>query len=732
MADGEGKCFEKKLLYEIEQPGVLYMTLDGHDPVYVGFQSKLKLEIRLVLPNGLAQNVVNAGKLDVKPEDVHIQQKGLLNGAENLASHESFQSDRDLELDNVSLEAEDHPVLNTSCENNVDSNHFIGKAAVTCTTVRASKRADANKSKFVNPRANTGVERSLVKPGPSPKQLSKKQTEASGRKAGEKPIVELQKNSDEELQKIREKARMKLLLSRQTKNTKSVVLSRSQLSIFLNKFPKKSGVDGGEPAVSPDSNEQVNDRSEKKSHQDIGEKASTSKDIHSQEVSLSCKYCANTFPSRKEYYKHRKYTPLNYHVCLQCNTAFPYRAYLIVHMKYHNEKGQRRSYNCDKCNFKSTNTSDLKKHTLVHTFEHSYQCCQCKKTFPAETLLLKHLAKHRPKGVIKCSCCNEYFPSRGALADHKMVHQQYKCGLCGQMFPNKTSRLIHYRADHKDNILKCPQCGRMYSTQEEFASHLKMHRQRRRQQCPICGAMVLKLPPHLRTHKSIEEMPDSELFMCDQCPSKFKSSSHLRTHMRKHSNKKLYKCHLCSKECSSRGLLSRHLLNLHSSLMPYQCEICGKQCKQRGNLKIHMRIHSNTKMFPCNFCDQAFNYKASLQGHLRSKHSMEPTAGSDVAAIGKNSTISDSSCRTDHHTDIPASTSNTTATSEVVTFESTQPGSSYSCAKEPASTVEQNVISRSRTMPVGTHQNSAGLAWPCDLPTSELPVMGSDVTASSS
>ncbi|GFR58226.1 zinc finger protein 2 homolog [Elysia marginata] len=638
MAGVNGNCCERKFLYEVETPGLLYISLDGHDRVFVGFQHSLKLEVSLVHPGGEDKTALTSGKLDmVYPRSSTTQDKDELSGSKHF-------TEQRMSSDCPPMAMED-PVLplGSSPQGNEDSDYVESLLPTSPTPTDDVADISKQQTTIFSSQSGAPLPAASVQLNTEPtgkktvNQKSKKVLQGMAGKANPKSVGKV-KNTFEDLKVVREKATAKLLMLKARREKDSMVLSRDQLEIFL-KGSKKSRLDGEDIPGSSTVTKPSNDATGKPTEQEVKQESSSSTDHL--DTPVTCKYCAQTFPSQKDYHKHRKTAVLNYHVCLKCNVAFPFRAYLLAHMKYHNDKGQRSSYECDRCEFRTSSFSELKKHMICHTGEQCFRCCQCRRKFSTYATLLKHMSTHRPKGLFKCSCCNEYFPSRGALSEHKMAHQQLTCGLCGQVFPNRTSRLIHYKTDHKDTILKCtqPGCDKMYSHKDELESHLKMHKQRRRRQCPICGAMVVRLVSHLRSHKSIDEMPDSELFMCDQCPMKFKTNTLLKEHMRRHGNEKI-KCHLCPKSFPTRAGLSRHLINVHSSLMRHQCEICGKQCKQKANLRVHMRIHSDTKMFPCNFCDQAFNYKASLQGHIRSKHSMASTAGSEVPSTVQNSASS--------------------------------------------------------------------------------------------
>ena len=638
MAGFKGKCCKKKFLYEVETPGLIYLSLDGRNPVYVGFQHKLKLEICLVSPEGQLQTTLSSGKLEVKDQATlnHTEESAW---ADNLVSAHSYPKETEMPIKFMSsTEGNDG-----SDQTEMEHVPFIGHK--TDDMFNQLHKTDKSYSKFNSPITNTQTVAKL-KSKPLAKQQSEKELQMLRIGVREKFIRRKEKNEKE-----RQKARVKLLMSKAIQNRESMILSKKQLDIFLEKSNKKSSVVNDESQRKADScplSDQYEDREGRRINLEVLQRASTSNDKQSEDNLVLCSCCAQFFPSKKEYERHIKSMPKKYHVCLKCNTAFPFKAYLWVHRMYHNDEVPRSSYKCNKCAFESPNLNKLKKHMLNHTRELRFQCCQCDKMFTTHSALLNHMPQHRPKGHYKCSCCDELFSSRSALAEHRKNTVPPKCGLCGQIFPNNTSRYIHYTTDHKDTILKCPTCGRMYSTQYDLTRHMFIHN-RLKKQCPVCGIMVNRLEDHMLTHASVDEIPDSKLFMCDQCPRKFKFYSRLKSHQESHAKSRpKFSCHLCSQACASSAGLSRHMKNVHSDLMPYQCEICGKLCKQKSNLRVHMRIHYNTKMFPCNFCDQAFNYKASLQGHLRSKHSLEVTAGSDFVSSVNNLVLSESASKTDN------------------------------------------------------------------------------------
>ncbi|GFR58223.1 zinc finger protein 624 [Elysia marginata] len=347
------------------------------------------------------------------------------------------------------------------------------------------------------------------------------------------------------------------------------------------------------------------------------------RDVADDEVqtrSFVCDICNQTCLTKKDLINHNKISNPLTHKCKECGAAFPFRAYLLVHMKSHGkDKLSGTLYKCDECGLNAKNTTRLKRHMITHTKEQCYKCCVCPKTSSCFSTAQKHLMYHRRNGMLRCTCCNTDFPNRQALASHQLAVMEIKCELCGQEFPNRTSRTLHLKSEHPQQILRCHLCLRVYTNQTEFNSHMAYHESNRKKQCPVCGKFVSRMDKHLLSHRTLQEMDESELWMCHKCPMKFKLKSSFIRHLASHSEERNFHCHLCPKAFTSGSELGRHLRR-HSSLTPHQCQECGKWFRERRNLKCHMLVHSDSKVFQCSLCPQGFNYKSSLEGHMRSKH----------------------------------------------------------------------------------------------------------------
>lgn len=352
---------------------------------------------------------------------------------------------------------------------------------------------------------------------------------------------------------------------------------------------------------------------------------------------VKCKYCCKLFKTKSDFYNHRRCKGSVF-TCSQCGKKESFEALLIVHMQSHkphkgllkddsekdkmsSQKAMKRKLKmkCDVCGLVVSSSDSLKIHAFTHTGEKPYKCCVCSDNcFCSLTSLQYHLESHLSVCHFQCKRCDVKFSSRTELARHQLTHE-IKCDLCGEIFPNKTSRNYHFRTAHTNDALKCTQCSSMFGSESDLQRHMLYHNKTgKKEQCPICGLVVVKLKNHMTQH--MHRDGEKIMFPCPECPRKYRSKSSLNKHLNTHTRERSYACNKCSKTFTAHGMLSRHLLT-HSTERKYTCGICGKAFSMKFNLVVHMRRHTNLRPHNCPLCPQAFNYKNSLKVHIKAKHS---------------------------------------------------------------------------------------------------------------
>ncbi|KRT80015.1 zinc finger protein, partial [Oryctes borbonicus] len=111
--------------------------------------------------------------------------------------------------------------------------------------------------------------------------------------------------------------------------------------------------------------------------------------------------------------------------------------------------------------------------------------------------------------------------------------------------------------------------------------------------------------------------------VCCTCGKKFSSKTALRVHMKSHSNERLYKCKLCSYAGRTASALYIHM-STHSNYTCI-CEVCSKTFKSTRNLNDHLRrVHNQSKKHECNYCGKKFVDKYMLSVHIRCHTGVRP------------------------------------------------------------------------------------------------------------
>ena len=71
-------------------------------------------------------------------------------------------------------------------------------------------------------------------------------------------------------------------------------------------------------------------------------------------------------------------------------------------------------------------------------------------------------------------------------------------------------------------------------------------------------------------------------------------------------------CALCGLDCETNTDMIDHCINHHEN----RCGFCGKDCVHKSTLKIHIRVHTHERPFPCSVCNKRFKTKSALLKHM--------------------------------------------------------------------------------------------------------------------
>ncbi|XP_030761171.1 zinc finger protein 845-like isoform X2 [Sitophilus oryzae] len=266
--------------------------------------------------------------------------------------------------------------------------------------------------------------------------------------------------------------------------------------------------------------------------------------------------------------------------CVHCDKKYKRRAGLNYHLESNHsrlKKPEQKLYSCSKCDYQSQLMQHLRNHEKVHLAHEERQlfaCMHCSKKYMTRYGLDYHLdtnhknfrSKEVQKKFYKCTICNYRTPHNLNLNKHMVVHL----------------------APEERNLFGCAHCGKKYVQKSTLICHIERYHSR----------------DNSRHKKKVKPVPPEErqCFICAHCEKKYMSRRAIRHHLK------------------YNHLNTRAKELLESQKKVYRCSMCSFQTRCRAVFSTHMNIHlapEERQWFRCEQCDTKYLNKAALNRHLK-------------------------------------------------------------------------------------------------------------------
>lgn len=159
----------------------------------------------------------------------------------------------------------------------------------------------------------------------------------------------------------------------------------------------------------------------------------------------------------------------------------------------------------------------------------------------------------------------------------------------GKMEISNSEEVIQLCSVKRTRFLQCYICKRTPFTLKRLRTHLKKHEDKKPFKCFVCGE-VYRLKFDLDHH-----LCQGDQITCEYCPEVFHTLNGILTHLKMHNADLLvYKCTRCIKEFNLTNLLKYH--DAFHDRYQFACKICGKKFATRQTTTNHTRlVHSSER-----------------------------------------------------------------------------------------------------------------------------------------
>ncbi|XP_055390394.1 zinc finger protein 729-like [Condylostylus longicornis] len=310
---------------------------------------------------------------------------------------------------------------------------------------------------------------------------------------------------------------------------------------------------------------------------------------------------------------------------------------------------------CTKCKHNFRYNIELRKHaelcskaplgTASDDYQSKFVCEMCGDTRKSQLSLQKHVKIKHSRKFYFCSICKIRFktPSESIkhrnTSKHKIMVKKLKqkenvskqCRICSKFYSDLNSLKCHIMKSHPDEAFSCSYCGAKFAIYQSLGRHIrdKVCQKQRFDEIITQNSQSSKNIKNTEEnlHETLPEKYCKSTRAAEDVKLSLENAEYLNKEIHCMKNRELKEdalylvCDSCNfKTTSTAELIFHEILhnlpsNFNYKLSKLSCPMCSKMFRKHS-LRLHLRIHTNERIFECPHCKMAFVRKYNLKEHI--------------------------------------------------------------------------------------------------------------------
>ncbi|RVE51577.1 hypothetical protein evm_003709 [Chilo suppressalis] len=211
-------------------------------------------------------------------------------------------------------------------------------------------------------------------------------------------------------------------------------------------------------------------------------------------------------------------------------------------------------------------------------------------------------------------------------AQRRQYTKEFKCEQCEYTTVYKNCLDLHVlgHADTKGH--RCTQCSFATKLPNSLQRHIKTKhtvdvKPAPTVNCHLCDYTTVykwNLRSHMRKHS------EDKLYKCTECEYVTAYKHNYQKHAKTHAKGKnvVFKCDKCHFKTKFMGHITRHLAKIHNEITEtaFRCAHCDFSTVTKWRLTIHLHRSGRKELIRCNNCGFASSYACEMKKHRRDEH----------------------------------------------------------------------------------------------------------------